>query len=77
VARGTHNIRPQSAGPGQPINYSAAMALCATVPRRHSATPSAARLFAFAFTVNVTVVPVDAVPEVEEAVSQFGAPEIE
>jgi hypothetical protein len=36
-----------------------------------------ARLFAVAFTVNVTVVPVDAVPEVEEGVSQFGKPEIE
>ena len=36
-----------------------------------------ARLFAFAFTVNVTVVPVDAVPEIEDAVSQEGTPEIE
>jgi hypothetical protein len=37
-----------------------------------------ARLFAFAFTVNVTVVPEDdAAPEVEEGVSQFGTPEIE
>jgi len=35
------------------------------------------RLFAFAFTVNVTVVLVDAEPEVEEGVSQFGTPEIE
>jgi hypothetical protein len=32
-------------------------------------------LFALAFTVNVTVSTV--VPEVEEAVSQFGMPEIE
>jgi hypothetical protein len=36
----------------------------------------AARLFAFVFTVNVTVVPEDAVPEVAEAVSQVGTPEI-
>jgi hypothetical protein len=36
-----------------------------------------ARLFAFAFTVNVTVVPVYAVPDVAEAVSQVGTPEIE
>jgi hypothetical protein len=36
-----------------------------------------ARVFAFAFTVNVTVVPADAVLEVEEAVSQEGIPEIE
>ena len=34
--------------------------------------------FAFAFTVKVTTVPeVEAVPEVEEGVSQFGTPEIE
>jgi hypothetical protein len=37
----------------------------------------AARLFAFAFTVNITVVPEDAVPEVAEGVSQFGTPDIE
>ena len=37
----------------------------------------AARLFTFAFTVNVTVVPEDAVPEVAEGVSQFGTPDIE
>ena len=37
----------------------------------------AARLFAFVFTVNVTVVPEDAVPEVAEAVSQVGTPDIE
>jgi hypothetical protein len=36
-----------------------------------------ARVFAFAFTVNVTVVSADAVPEVEDAVSQGGTPEIE
>jgi hypothetical protein len=37
-----------------------------------------ARLFALAFTVNVKFVPVvDAVPEVEDGVSQFGYPEIE
>jgi hypothetical protein len=36
------------------------------------------RLFAFAFTVNVTVVPEEeAVPEVEEGVSQFGTLDIE
>jgi hypothetical protein len=36
------------------------------------------RLFAFAFTVNVTVVPeAEAVPEVEEAVSQLGTLDIE
>ena len=36
------------------------------------------RLFALALTVNVTFVPmVDAVPEVEDRVSQFGYPEIE
>jgi hypothetical protein len=36
------------------------------------------RLFAFAFTVNVTVVPEEvAMPDVEEGVSQFGTPEIE
>jgi hypothetical protein len=36
------------------------------------------RPFAFAFTVNVTVVPEDvAVPEVEEGVSQLGTLEIE
>jgi hypothetical protein len=35
-------------------------------------------LFAFAFTVNVTVVTVvDVVPEIEDGVSQFGYPEIE
>ena len=37
----------------------------------------AARLFAFAFTVKVTVVPDDAVPEVDDGVSQLGTPEIE
>ena len=36
-----------------------------------------ARLFALVFTVNVTVVPVDAEPEVEEGASQVGTPEIE
>ena len=37
-----------------------------------------ARLFALAFTVNVTTVPEeDTLPEVEEGVSQFGTPEIE
>ena len=37
-----------------------------------------ARLFAFAFTVNVTAVPeVEVVPDVEEGVSQFGTLEIE
>jgi hypothetical protein len=37
-----------------------------------------ARLFALAFTVNVTAVPEGvAVPEIEEAVSQLGMPEIE
>jgi hypothetical protein len=37
-----------------------------------------ARLFAFAFTVKVTVVPEeDTLPDVEEGVSQFGYPEIE
>jgi hypothetical protein len=36
-----------------------------------------ARVFAFAFTVNVTLVPEDAVPEVEEGVSQLGTPDIE
>jgi hypothetical protein len=36
-----------------------------------------ARLFAFGLTVNVTVVPVDAEPEVVEGVSQSGMPEIE
>jgi hypothetical protein len=30
-----------------------------------------------AFTVKVTVVPVDAMPEIEDGVSQFGKPEIE
>ena len=37
----------------------------------------AARLFAVVFTVNVTVVPEDAVPEVAEGVSQLGTPDIE
>jgi hypothetical protein len=37
----------------------------------------AARPLALAFTVNVTGVPEDAVPEVEEAVSQVGTPDIE
>src|ERR1700722_12345102 len=37
----------------------------------------AARLFAAEFTVNVTGVPDDAVPEVVEGVSQLGTPEIE
>jgi hypothetical protein len=37
----------------------------------------AARLFALALTVNVTIVPlVDAVPEVAEGVSQLGKPDI-
>jgi hypothetical protein len=36
-----------------------------------------ARVFALAFTVNVTVVPEDAVPEVEEGVSQLGTLVIE
>jgi hypothetical protein len=36
-----------------------------------------ARVFALAFTVNVTVVPEDAVPDVEDGVSQLGMPEIE
>jgi len=35
----------------------------------------AARLFALVLTVNVTVVPLDAEPEVEEGVSQVGMPE--
>ena len=35
------------------------------------------RLFALGLTVKVTVVPADAVPEVEDGVSQFGTPEIE
>jgi hypothetical protein len=36
------------------------------------------RLFAFAFTVNITVVPEEeAVPEVEEGVSQLGTLDIE
>ena len=35
------------------------------------------RLFAFALTVKVTGVPEDAIPELEEGVSQFGTPEIE
>ena len=37
----------------------------------------AARLFALVFTVNVTVVPEDTLPEVAEAVSQLGTPDIE
>jgi hypothetical protein len=37
-----------------------------------------AREFAFAFTAKVTTVPgEDALPEVEEGLSQFGTPEIE
>jgi hypothetical protein len=37
-----------------------------------------ARVFAFEFTAKVTTVPeVEAVPDVEEGVSQFGTPEIE
>jgi hypothetical protein len=37
-----------------------------------------ARLFAFAFTAKVTVVPEeDTLPDVEEGVSQLGTPEIE
>jgi hypothetical protein len=35
------------------------------------------RVFALAFTVNVAVVPEDAVPDVEDGVSQLGMPEIE
>ena len=42
------------------------------------AVGAGARLFALAFTVNVTSVPEeDTLPEVEEGVSQFGTPEIE
>ena len=37
----------------------------------------AARLLALEFTVNVTVVPVETVPELGEALSQVGRPEIE
>jgi hypothetical protein len=37
-----------------------------------------ARLFAFAFTVNVTSMPEeDTLPEIEEGVSHVGTPEIE